>query len=113
MKSLIQTLAIGAALVAVAIGVWRDYGAVLTLKRAAVAYLAVYFVAGVIYLAARSALRAVQDPAPSQERADRRWAKKRSGSGKMPTPMPRETDTPAVEPADSRPETVDAQTSIP
>lgn len=77
MRRMIQTLAIGAALAAVAVGVWRDYGALLTLKRAAVAYLAVYFVAGAIYLAAAAALRAVRDKPPPEESDGRQSARRR------------------------------------
>ena len=49
------------ATVALATGVWRDYGAFTALKRTLVAYLAAYFLAGGLGLAARAALAAVRE----------------------------------------------------
>jgi hypothetical protein len=64
MKRLVQTVAIGAALVAVALGVWRDCGALLTLQRATLAYLLAYFLAGIMYLGGQAALAGARDPEP-------------------------------------------------
>lgn len=64
MKRLVQTVAIGAALIAVALGVWRDCGTLLTLQRAALAYLLAYFLAGIMYLGGQAALAGAQDPEP-------------------------------------------------
>ncbi|MDD5718682.1 MAG: hypothetical protein PHQ53_03230 [Candidatus Krumholzibacteria bacterium] len=94
MKRLIQTVAVGAALVAVASGIWLDYGALLTLKRAVVAYLAAYFLGGIMYLAGRAALRGVRDPDPEPEpdpqevaRADRQRRRqvRATGAGSPPS----------------------------
>jgi hypothetical protein len=63
----VQTLALGAALVALALGVWRDYGVAVAVKRTVIAYLAAYFLAGGVGLAARAALRASRDPEPDPE----------------------------------------------
>jgi hypothetical protein len=68
MRQLVQTIALGAALVALALAVWRDYGAFTALKRALLAYLAAYFLAGGLGLATRAALGAVRDPEPEAER---------------------------------------------
>ena len=67
MRRLVQTIALGAALVALALGVWRDYGAFTALKRATLAYLAAYFLAGGLSLITRAALGAVRDPEPEPE----------------------------------------------
>jgi hypothetical protein len=64
MKRLVQTVAIGAALIAVALGVWRDCGTLLTLQRATLAYLLAYFLAGIMYLGGQAALAGAQDPEP-------------------------------------------------
>ena len=64
MKRLVQTVAIGAALVAVALGVWRDCGALLTLQRATLAYLLAYFLAGIMFLGSQAALAGARDPEP-------------------------------------------------
>lgn len=77
MRRLVQTLALGAALIAVIVGVWRDYGAVVTLQRAAVAYLAAYFLAGLMSVAGSAALRGAREPAPPPEPDDKAQAGKR------------------------------------
>ena len=82
MKRLIQTLALGATLAVVVVAVWRDYGAVLTLKRAAIAYLAVYFVSGMIYLAGGAACRAAREKPLVSEPEDHRPGHKRMQSRK-------------------------------
>jgi len=86
-QRIIQTIALGAALISIALGIWRDYGSMLALKRALIAYLAAYFLAGISCLAFRAALHAVRDPEPVQEeeensadakrKARRKKAKKR------------------------------------
>jgi hypothetical protein len=64
MGRLVQTIALGAALLALGTGVWRDYGTWTVLERAGKAYLAAYLVAGVLVLITRGALGAVADPPP-------------------------------------------------
>lgn len=70
MKRLVHTLALGAALVALSLGVWRDYGAFTAVKRAAMSYLVAYFLAGGLGVAARAALWASRDPEPEPEPAE-------------------------------------------
>ncbi len=50
MQRLIHTLGLAAALTAVVVSVWRDYGLLVALKRVAVSYLAVFFVASLLVL---------------------------------------------------------------
>ena len=90
MKRTVQTLALAAALVALSLGIWRDYGAFTTLKRAVVAYLVAYFLAAGTGLAARAALGAVKDPEPVDEPQPRR--KERRNRRPRPRPRPAATD---------------------
>jgi cytochrome b subunit of formate dehydrogenase len=48
MQRLVSTLAMSAALVAVGLALWRDYGVLVTLKRAAIAYFAMYAVGSLL-----------------------------------------------------------------
>ena len=81
MGRLVQTIALGAALLALATGVWKDYATLTVLRRVLVAYLAAYLVAGVLILIARAALGAVADPPPPPDpeagRRKRRPARRR------------------------------------
>jgi hypothetical protein len=95
----VHTIALGAALVALAMGVWRDYGAFTALKRAGVAYLLAYFLAGGLGLAARAAVVAIGDPEPEPEPAP---ARGRSRRKKRRAPEPPTGDDP---PAADAPET--------
>jgi hypothetical protein len=67
MQRLVQTIALGVALLALALAVWRDYSPELALKRTIVAYLGAYFLSGVMILATRLALQASRDPEPVPE----------------------------------------------
>ncbi len=67
MKNLVQSIALAAAVAAVAVGVWRDYTATVVLRQAAVAYLGAYFVAGAAWILCQAALRGVRDPEPPPE----------------------------------------------
>ena len=88
MKRTVQTLALAAALVALSLGIWRDYGAFTTLKRAVVAYLVAYFLAAGTGLAARAALGAVKDPEPVDEPQPRRKERR----NRRPRPRPAAAD---------------------
>ncbi len=94
MRRMVQTVAVGAALSAVAVGVWRDYEPVATLQRAVGAYLAAYFAGGLVYLAGRAALRGVEDPPPppAAEDAPNKSRRQRTEASRRPPPA-------AVEPA--------------
>jgi hypothetical protein len=114
MLRLVRNLALGAALITVAVAVWRDYGVLITLKRAIVAYLATFFLAGGLGLIAVFALKAYQQPPPAEEEPDRRKrgrnARRRAPTGR---PDPAE-DTPdanaAKQPATPASEPVAATT---
>ena len=102
MRRLVHTLALGAALVALALGVWRDYGAFTAVKRAALSYLVAYFLAGGLGMAARAALYASRDPEPEPEpepKKKRRRPKRAPKAAAVETPPPAgETPDEAVEP---------------
>jgi hypothetical protein len=67
MKRLVQTIALGAALIALAVGVWRDLDMLMTLRRAALGYLLAYFLTAAAILGCRAALRGAEDPEPEVE----------------------------------------------
>ncbi|MEZ4388742.1 MAG: hypothetical protein R3D98_14460 [Candidatus Krumholzibacteriia bacterium] len=67
MLRLVRNLALGAALITVAVAVWRDYGALITLKRAFVAYLATFFVSGFLVFLASIGMQVNRPPAPPPE----------------------------------------------
>ncbi len=97
MKRLVHTLALGAALVALALGIWRDYGAFTALKRATIAYLATYFAAGGLGLTARLAVNAVRDPepVPADASAKGRSRRMRRPSTEAAAPAPESGETAA------------------
>lgn len=107
MKRLVQTVALGAALLALAFGVWRDLDALMTLRRAALAYLVAYFLAAIAVLGCRAALRGVRDPDPEPEPepadAGRRSWRSRPAGGESATPPPAAVEAAA----ESEPEPVD------
>jgi len=77
MLRLIQTLALGAALVALVTCIWRDYGILAALPRVAIAYLATFFLGAVLalggrFLSATAAKRAAPVPAAGKTVASRR-----------------------------------------
>jgi len=89
MSRLVRNAALLAALTTVAVAVWRDYGALITVKRAAVAYLATFFVAGGLTFLAHIALQAHEPPPPPEpERKPRRHRKR--------PPRPDDVETPPV-----------------
>ncbi len=98
MKRLIHTIALGAALVALALGVWRDYGAFTALKRTVISYLVAYFLAAGLGLAARAAVSALRDPEPEPAPEPARGKSRRRKRPKKPSKT--EPD-PAVEAADT------------
>lgn len=110
MQRIIQTIALGAALISIALGIWRDYGSMLTLKRALIAYMSAYFLAGLASLAFRAALHAVRDPEPVQEEEEnsadaKRKARRKKAKKKRQEPVPEETtatknEQPELEPAE-------------
>lgn len=77
MLRIVRNAALLAALVTVAVAVWRDYGALITLKRAAMAYLATFFVTGGLVFLAHIALSAHQPPPPEPEPRPKRRKKRR------------------------------------
>ena len=99
MKRLVHTLALGAALVALALGVWRDYGAFTAVKRAGLSYLVAYFLAGGLGVATRAALWASRDPEPEPEPVPER-KKKRRRRNRVPRVAASEEQPVAVEAAD-------------
>jgi len=111
-KRLIHTIALGAALVALALAVWRDYGAFTALKRTVVSYLVAYFLAGGLGLAARAAVSALRDPEPEPDPdADKGKSRRRKRPRKPSIPEPdaaAETAEPAVRDQPAAPEPVQA-----
>lgn len=77
MRRLVHSLALGAAFVAVAVAVWRDYGAVTTLKRAAVAYIATFSLVGGLGFVLAVALRAYHEPPPPEPEPEPRRRSRR------------------------------------
>ena len=110
MQRIIQTIALGAALISIALGIWRDYGSMLALKRALIAYLAAYFLAGLASLAFRAALHAVRDPEPVQEEEEdsagaRRKARRKKAKERRQQAVPEgatatTNEQPELEPAE-------------
>jgi hypothetical protein len=97
MRRLVQTIALAAALTAIALSVWRDYGLLLALKRAIIAYLSAYLVGAVLVLATRAALGALADPPPPPPPEPQRRKRRRKASPRTETPDPE--DAPAAEPS--------------
>ena len=77
MVRLIQTLALGAALVALVSCIWRDYGVLAALPRVAIAYLATFFLGAVVALGARLLSDAAAKPATPPPAAGRKNATRR------------------------------------
>lgn len=76
MLRLVRHLALAAALLTVAVAIWRDYGALITLKRALLAYLATFFVTGILICIATVGVQVHRppDPPPEPTRRERRKA---------------------------------------
>lgn len=76
MLRLVRHLALGAALLTVAVAVWRDYGTLITLKRALSAYLITFFVTGILVCIATLGVQVNRPPAapPEPTRRERRKA---------------------------------------
>ncbi|MFO7653882.1 MAG: hypothetical protein R6X25_08690 [Candidatus Krumholzibacteriia bacterium] len=73
MRRIVHTVALCAALAAVAVGLWRDAGPTTTIVRAATAYLGCFLLAGALVLAVRLAEPApAPEPAAEKRRASRR-----------------------------------------
>jgi hypothetical protein len=110
MKRLVQTIALGVALVALAVGVWRDLDVLMTLRRAALGYLLAYFLTAAAILGCRAALRGAEDPAPElePEAAQPAWRRTASrASGPDTTQPPPESsrasrESPEAAPAETR-----------
>jgi hypothetical protein len=85
MVRLIQTLALGAALVALITCIWRDYGILAALPRVAIAYLATFFVGAAFALGGRVLGDAVARPAaPVATSAARPPVRKRREKAPLP-----------------------------
>ncbi len=93
MVRLIQTLALGAALVALVTCIWRDYGILAALPRVAIAYLATFFLGSVIALGARILADVAEKPAPPPPPTGKKTAARRR--------QERVAATPPAEPAAS------------
>jgi hypothetical protein len=100
MVRLIQTLALGAALVTLATCIWRDYGVLAALPRVVVAYLAAFFLGAVIALGGRLLTDLAAKPAPPPPDPARKPATRRR-QNRAPAPAPEE---PAAAPAASAPD---------
>jgi len=76
MLRLVRHLALAAALLTVAVAIWRDYGTLITLKRALFAYLVTFFVTGILVCIATLGVQVNRPPAPPPEptRRERRKA---------------------------------------
>lgn len=109
MLRLVRNLALGAALLTVAVAVWRDYGVMITLRRAVLAYLATFFLAGGLGLIAVIGLKAYQPPPPPPPE-DPRAARKRkreaarereaaAGPADLAPPTPEAPPAPETAPA--------------
>lgn len=75
MLRLVRNLALGAAFLTLAVAVWRDYGAMITLKRMVIAYLLTFFVGGALVALATVGLRVNQPPPPPPEPTRRERSK--------------------------------------
>jgi hypothetical protein len=96
MVRLIQTIALGAALVTLITCIWRDYGILAALPRVAIAYLATFFLGAVLALGGRTLAEAV-GRRPADAAAAGGVARRRRG--RAPTPVASETTAPAETPA--------------
>ena len=56
MQRLVSTLAMSAAMIAVGVALWRDYGVLVTLKRAAISYFAMYAVGSLLVFVFRAGI---------------------------------------------------------
>jgi hypothetical protein len=76
MRRLLHTVALTAVCVTLIICIWRDYSLLATLKRAAGAYLAFFFLTGILLLVYRTGVVAEQRTAerPAQGTGQRRKA---------------------------------------
>jgi uncharacterized membrane protein YcjF (UPF0283 family) len=79
MRRLVNTIALGAALVTVGVSLWRDDTAWTALTRAAIAYLAFFIVGALLALAYRAGVVAENRPAAP---VSQRGASGTKGSGK-------------------------------
>lgn len=104
MLRLVRNLALGAALLTVAVAVWRDYGTMVTLRRAIAAYLVTFFVGGGLGLLAVIGLQACRADTPPEAdtdspepRANRRRRRASPGAQTpvVPDPNPN-AETPAT-----------------
>ncbi len=93
MVRFIQTLALGAALVTLVSCIWRDYGVLAALPRVAVAYLATFFLGGLVALGARILTDAVAKPAAPTPAAGKKNAARRK-TGRAATPPTTEPTSP-------------------
>ena len=111
MQRLVQTLALGTALVALALGIWREYSVLAVLRRTAIAYLAAYFLGGAVSLACRTAVGALRDPEPEPEPKPSKSAR-RKRRGRHPVAPPNEPTESSPDPESATPaEPVTAESS--
>ncbi len=96
MVRLIQTLALGAALVTLVSCIWRDYGVLAALPRVAVAYLATFFLGAVVALGARILTDAAAKPAAPPPEAGKKGAARRRPSRAATPPTAEPTPSPTV-----------------
>jgi len=101
MRRLVQTIALAAALGALALGVWRDYGPYTAVRQAVVAYLVAYFLSGTVGLAGKAALRVLRDPDPEPEPDPREKRRRRRQQQQQ---LQHQQSPPASRPAAPAPE---------
>ena len=102
MLRLVRNLALGAALLTVAVAIWRDYGVLITLRRALTAYLVTFFLAGGLGLIAVVGLRVNQPPPPPLDEDERK--KRRGRKGRQAREAAASVPPPADAPADAPPD---------
>ncbi len=116
MVRVIQTLALGAALVTLASAIWRDYSLAAALRRVFTAYFAVFFMGAVVAVVARVLAGNAPPPPAETERkpAWRRKAKTARDGRKPAASTPAEAESPADGETKPAPESVpDAAETVP
>jgi len=93
MLRLIQTLALGAALIALGTCIWRDYGVLAALPRVAIAYLATFFLGAVLAIGGRFLSDVAGRPVASATAAGKSPASRRRHDRATPPP-PAEVEAP-------------------
>jgi len=101
MLKVVRNLALGVALITLGVAVWRDYGTLIALKRAALAYLVTFFLSGVVLTAGTIGLRAYQPPPPPPKEPRKKPKRRKKKTKHDDAP---DTDTEALEAPTTAPE---------